>query len=257
VRFTWATSAAMSLINPLLESQPYEEVRVFRSKQHGPRLTDVFDDKKQGRDRAVSPHELQQFYRQQEAQDLQRRTTRRSVFSRKSFGGRSVKSSSTGPASPTQEKFQHSSPNEKPVPTPGEERDNLPFLKRKHGEWSRTAPFLYKTHYEIYNPVGPRWYMNHHLRRKGIARITPPPPTAFATQSTPNELTPSPLTTPTITPQASAISLPQRRRKISLTSPQVNIDMLDGTDPWGQNYHHDSPYDVGLEAKDLVRTNFT
>jgi hypothetical protein len=205
---------------------------------------------KQGRDRTVSPQELQEFYKQQEVQDLQRRSTRRSVWSRRSFGSKSA--SSTGPTSPTRERFQSPFSTDKAMPMTPEENENAPFPQRKQGEWNKTAPFHYKSYYEIHNPVGPRRYMNYHLLRKGPPRVGLPPPTAYGTQSSPHEHVPFPQDTPAITPQSSAISLPQRSRKISLTSPQDDIDLLDGTDPWGQNFHHDSPYDVGIEPKEMV-----
>jgi hypothetical protein len=38
---------------------------------------------------------------------------------------------------------------------------------------------------------------------------------------------------------------PARTRKVSHGEPHDNVDLMDVSDPWGTNWHHQSPYDVG------------
>ena len=77
---------------------------------------------------------------------------------------------------------------------------------------------------------------------------SPQPPQLTASQE--NKLpgpsrTPSgsPLPTPTSS-QTRIHDIRGRTRKISQTA-HDGVDLLDGTDPWGTNWHHQSPYDVG------------
>ncbi|KIP12547.1 hypothetical protein PHLGIDRAFT_124072 [Phlebiopsis gigantea 11061_1 CR5-6] len=56
----------------------------------------------------------------------------------------------------------------------------------------------------------------------------------------------SPLPTPTSS-QVRIHDVRVRTRKISQTA-HDNVDMLDHTDPWGTNWHHQSPYDVGKNS---------
>lgn len=63
---------------------------------------------------------------------------------------------------------------------------------------------------------------------------------AAGTSGTPSH---SPLPTPDSSQTRVADSGKPRSRKTSQTTPD-NVDLLDVTDPWGTNWHHQSPYDV-------------
>ncbi len=72
---------------------------------------------------------------------------------------------------------------------------------------------------------------------------------------------PPPITSPSRTPSGSPLPTPNssqtripdpsgkvRTRKLSNTTPD-NVDLLDGSDPYGTNWHHESPYDgLGLNG---------
>lgn len=124
---------------------------------------------------------------------------------------------------------------------------------------------LYKMRFNIHNPVGPRRYYNHHLippSQKSASR----PPSIFspsfppmATSSVPEQSEESmrmpgpsrtPSNSPLPTPSSSQVRVGDigskpRSRKTSQTAHDT-VDLLDVTDPWGTNWHHESPYDVGL-----------
>ncbi|KAK0198946.1 hypothetical protein F5146DRAFT_1131891 [Armillaria mellea] len=124
---------------------------------------------------------------------------------------------------------------------------------------------LYKMRFNIHNPVGPRRYYNHHLippSQKSASR----PPSIFspsfppmATSSVPEQSDESmrmpgpsrtPSNSPLPTPSSSQVRVGDtggkpRSRKTSQTAHDT-VDLLDVTDPWGTNWHHESPYDVGL-----------
>ena len=121
-----------------------------------------------------------------------------------------------------------------------------------------------RTKYNLYNPTGPRWYKNHHLippqtRMPMSSTFSPsfPPMRTSLGPSSPVEAgrMPGPSRTPSgsplPTPNASQTRLGDgpgmRSRKISQTA-HDNVDMLDGSDPWGTNWHHQSPYDVGINS---------
>ncbi|KAJ2966916.1 hypothetical protein NUW54_g13667 [Trametes sanguinea] len=57
----------------------------------------------------------------------------------------------------------------------------------------------------------------------------------------------TPSGSPLPTPTSSQIRIQEppkpRSRKVSQTA-HDNVDMMDGTDPWGTNWHHQSPYDI-------------
>ena len=122
---------------------------------------------------------------------------------------------------------------------------STPSFTRKQGEWNSAAPAYYESFYELHNPTGPRFYFNHHLAKKGVTRLPLMSPGFHTTSTTGSEK--SNLSSPPIkTPDVSTLNLTQRTRKISTSD---NVDLLDITDPWGQNFHHDSRYDVGIERK--------
>ena len=122
----------------------------------------------------------------------------------------------------------------------------------------------FRARHPIHNPLGPRWYKNHHIfppRAKGDQRPPslfsssfPPMATSSHTQSQDSTWAPGPSRTPSGSPlptpnsSQTRINDPQvkvRSRKTSQTA-HDEVDLMDGTDPWGQQWHHQSPYDVGL-----------
>lgn len=143
-----------------------------------------------------------------------------------------------------------------------------------------TAP-SFRSKYNLFNPIGPRWYTNNHLTpphtRIPLASTFSPsfPPIHSATiAGSPMDvgLMPGPSRTPSGSPQptpnASQTRLGAdgsptnagvgagagRSRKIS----QQNADLLDGSDPLGVNWHHPSSYDVLNSASPVqdVRLSF-
>ena len=123
-----------------------------------------------------------------------------------------------------------------------------------------------RMNYKLHNPIGPRWYKNHHLIPLSQTRPAARPPTVFSssfppiTASTSKERLEDPTIVPGPSRPPSGSSLPTptssqtrvfdsngkpRSRKTSETA-HDNVDLMDVTDPWGTNWHHSSPYDVGL-----------
>lgn len=114
----------------------------------------------------------------------------------------------------------------------------------------------FRSRHPIWNPMGPRWYRNHHLRPSRDKR--PPtvfspsfPPMAASIDRTQDGKMPGPSRTPSgsplPTPSSSQVRIHDvrvRTRKTSQTA-HDDVDMMDVTDPWGTNWHHESPYDVG------------
>lgn len=120
-----------------------------------------------------------------------------------------------------------------------------------------------KAKYPLHNPFGPRWYKNHHLLHP---QSRAPPSSSFSPSFPPMATAlgiaqvedvgrmPGPSRTPSgsplPTPDSSQIRIADatsgvRTRKISQTAHDP-VDLMDGTDPWGTNWHHHSPYDIGL-----------
>lgn len=119
----------------------------------------------------------------------------------------------------------------------------------------------FKVKYNIHNPLGPRWYRNHHLIPPAHIKPSMRPPTFFSpsfppisTSSMPENIgeghnasqrvSSSPQPTPTSSQTRIGEGVKPRSRKTSQTAPD-NVDLLDVTDPWGTNWHHESPYDIG------------
>jgi hypothetical protein len=122
--------------------------------------------------------------------------------------------------------------------------------------WTAT----FKVKYHLHDPLGPRWYKNHHLIPPSQMRPSLRPPTFFSSSFPPistssmpehSELAAGPSGTPSQSPLPTPDSSQTRvidgskprSRKTSQTTPD-NVDLLDVTDPWGTNWHHQSPYDV-------------
>ena len=131
--------------------------------------------------------------------------------------------------------------------------------------WSSPLP-AFKLKYNLHNPVGPRWYKNHHLIPPSHIRPATRPPSVFSPTFPPmasstlqdrsedSTRLPGPSRTPSNsplpTPNSSQTRVEDsgarpRSRKSSQTA-HDNVDLLDVTDPWGTNWHHHSPYDIGL-----------
>ena len=133
--------------------------------------------------------------------------------------------------------------------------------------WARVPIPGVKAHYKLHNPLGPRWYRNHHLIPPHQTRPGARPPTFFSpsfpaigTSSSPDHddggpsRTPShsPLPTPTSSQTRVQDGGKGRSRKISQTDA---VDLLDVTDPWGTNWHHQSPYEI-IQPSDVCRVTF-
>lgn len=132
----------------------------------------------------------------------------------------------------------------------------------ENSAWAAVPLPTFKVTYPLHNPLGPRWYRNHHLIPPSQKRPSMRPPTFFSPSFPPmhsssspehalddsegHSRTPadSPLPTPTSSQTRVADGGKARSRKTSQTTPD-NVDLLDLTDPWGQNWHHQSPYDFG------------
>ncbi|KAJ7231866.1 hypothetical protein B0H12DRAFT_206109 [Mycena haematopus] len=127
--------------------------------------------------------------------------------------------------------------------------DRLPELPAWYKENSN-----HSVRYPIHNPFGPRWYKNHHLVPPANTRPSRPPsvfspsfpPMASSGESVPT-LSRSASNSPLPTPSSSQTDMQPRSRKTSQTA-RDNVDLLDGSDPWGAPWHHESPYDVGLSS---------
>lgn len=137
--------------------------------------------------------------------------------------------------------------------------EQYPRLKSSASATAVPLP-TFKVKYHLHNPLGPRWYKNHHLIPPSQMRPSLRPPTFFSTSFPPISTssmpersedaagtsgTPShsPLPTPDSSQTRVGDSGKPRSRKTSQTTPD-NVDLLDVTDPWGTNWHHQSPYDV-------------
>ncbi|KAF5385455.1 hypothetical protein D9757_005426 [Collybiopsis confluens] len=276
----------MAYRNPLFGAEPYEEASSQGNES-----------------KLASPDELKAFYQDMEKrereQQLERKASRRkSVFSR----NRSAKTTPSGnPAvsrGPESEPPSLETPNIASTATHSgqkleETHDEMDTLERNekndlvannlpaarsiipdtlqelpawytHDDWASTTSFRVK--FPIHNPVGPRYYHNHHLIPPSLYRPGARPPSIFSpsfpamgTNSMPERLDesirmPGPSRTPSHSPlptpnssqtRVADLGIKPRSRKTSQTA-HDNVDLLDVSDPWGTNWHHESPYDIGL-----------
>ncbi|KAI0660325.1 hypothetical protein C8Q70DRAFT_883527, partial [Cubamyces menziesii] len=136
--------------------------------------------------------------------------------------------------------------------------NELPSWYHREVETATASAAQFRARYPIHNPVGPRWYRNHHLQ--------PPnkdgrPPSVFSPSFPPMASAPeraqdpsrmagpsrTPSGSPLPTPTSSQIRIQEppkpRPRKVSQAT-HDSVDIVDGTDPWGTNWHHSSPYDI-------------
>ncbi|KAL0578511.1 hypothetical protein V5O48_003504 [Marasmius crinis-equi] len=166
-------------------------------------------------------------------------------------------------------------------------RSIIPDPLRALPEWyskDHNSAAAFRMRYPIYNPIGPRLYRNYHLIPPSELSRKARPPTFFSpsfppmttsnhdrsedpTRLSPHSRTPSGSPSPVATPSSSQTRVADgavnpRSRKTSQTA-HDGVDLLDVPDPWGQNWHHQSPYDVGLgnsmvsaevEAKNQIRS---
>ncbi|KAF4623135.1 hypothetical protein D9613_002162 [Agrocybe pediades] len=127
--------------------------------------------------------------------------------------------------------------------------------------WTGVPLPALKVKYPLHNPLGPRWYKNHHLIPPSQKKPSMRPPTFFSTSFPPmhtssspehvedvaessNAASRSPIPTPASSQTRVGETGKPRSRKTSQTAPDT-VDLLDVTDPWGTNWHHQSPYDIG------------
>ena len=131
----------------------------------------------------------------------------------------------------------------------------LPSWYQTESELAAATTRQFRGRYPIHNPVGPRFYKNVHLlppnRPASIFSPSFPPMSTEPTSPASPSRTPS--GTPLPTPSSSQTRIPDpsgkvRIRKLSNTTPD-NVDLLDASDPYGTNWHHESPYDgLGLNG---------
>lgn len=116
-----------------------------------------------------------------------------------------------------------------------------PAWAAKPGEWP-VIPIPEPPRYEIHEPVGPTWYINHHLR---------PPPTAHPRTSFPP--TPYAGNSHTQSSGSSSAAAPKPTRPR-----QYNdiVDSLDVSDPHGTRWHHASPYELPRAASTRPKSQF-
>lgn len=116
--------------------------------------------------------------------------------------------------------------------------------------------------YAIHNPFGPRWYKNQHLippaQRTRPSDVFSPsfPPMATGSEERIPTGSRSPSGSPHATPNSSQNELGKPRSRKTSQAAHDNVDLLDVTDPWGTNWHHESPYDVGLPGGAIDEVRF-
>lgn len=149
------------------------------------------------------------------------------------------------------------------VPPMPMSRSIVPDALKELPAWYRDSAH-YSVRYNMHNPVGPRWYKNHHLLPPSGSRPGTRPPSVFSPSFPPMAATGSQERLeermPTLNRSASNSPLPTpnssqtrmedapitpRSRKTSQTAHDT-VDLLDGSDPWGTAWHHESPYDIGI-----------
>ncbi|KAI0257039.1 hypothetical protein BJV78DRAFT_1277636 [Lactifluus subvellereus] len=143
-----------------------------------------------------------------------------------------------------------SNPNRSIIPEPLKE---LPSWYHTEGEWATTSTHQFRARYPIHNPVGPQFYRNVHLSPpiRPASVFSPSFPAMYTEPaSAPSPPHTPPSGSPLPTPNSSQTRIPDpsgkvRTRKLSNTAHDT-VDLLDGSDPYGTNWHHESPYDVGL-----------
>ncbi|KAF7311081.1 Apolipoprotein n-acyltransferase [Mycena chlorophos] len=244
-----------------------------------------FEESQGRRANTVPERELAQFYEDARRGDLERKLSKRKSNSGGSLWSRkSTKRNSTQPpappvpgpsrrttapplTSPSASSLAHPPPS---ISEHGSEwadsvvslplsRSIIPEPLRELPAWYDSAHF--NTRYAMHNPVGPKWYKNHHLMPPAGSRPAGRPPSVFSPSFPPmssgdrgedarmpimsRSSSKSPLPTPNSSQtRMEDVSNMPRSRKTSQTA-HDNVDLMDGSDPWGTAWHHESPYDVG------------
>ncbi|KAG8785610.1 hypothetical protein FRC15_001043 [Serendipita sp. 397] len=211
----------------------------------------------------TSPTSLEDFYKEQEKKDLERRLSKSRSLRRRKGRSKSVVSTSDGPLSPdTESPRSPTRASEEPQlePLPEATPPNVPSAPQQlawHREREQTGQWfppetIPKPAYEIHNPVTPPMvWTNHHLR---------PPGAPWQPTSQPRKVTQAQLATQNlfnnaqerpsmVSNNSSSTSFLKTSSAASLPPPAIygpdHIDIMDPSDPWGMRWHHDSRYDVG------------
>ncbi|KAJ7040370.1 hypothetical protein C8F04DRAFT_948573, partial [Mycena alexandri] len=236
----------------------------------------------------ATPDELKAFYRDMERGDLERKLSKRrsnSIWSRKSLkrttsnqSQQTVSAPAPGPSltSPSTTSLARRASRSIVEHDRGETADTVPPMpvpvsRSIIPDRLRELPTWYRDNnpsvrYNMHNPVGPTWYRNHHLIPPANARPLGRPPSVFSPSFPPMassgsgldrseepsrmpNLSRSSSNSPAPTPSSSQTQMENvpRSRKNSQTA-HDNVDLLDGSDPWGNPWHHESPYDNGHAA---------
>ncbi|PVG01859.1 hypothetical protein CPB86DRAFT_794843 [Serendipita vermifera] len=218
----------------------------------------------------TSPTSLEDFYREQERKDLERRLSKKSSIRRRRGRSKSFASTTTSDRPLSQEIERPLSPIRSPkspplpalpegagtsTPPPAQQ---LSFQREREqaGNWYQPEHEM-KTHYEIHNNIIPPIpWTNHHLRVPGSpwpptsqprkVSATNPPSQGTSTMMIPEKEKPS-----NASFNSSHSSFPKilAAQQNNVSPPAIygpdHIDMLDPSDPWGMRWHHDGRYDVG------------
>jgi hypothetical protein len=273
----------------MFEAEPYEEVTIIPAIMW-PTLTPAQSQPGVSPRKVASPDELNAFYNDMERQEaVQRRLSRGKSLSM--WGRRQSKKATptSNTSSPPQKQSTLVAPpvfreiqeedgkvEEQSDKVPSNQtRSIIPdplgelpaWFSKEKKDWIAGPLPSHRMKYPIHNPIGPRWYKNYHLlaghHTTPSLSIFPPtfPPMSSPSLDRSEEAirVPGASGTPTSaspshTPNSSQVKITDggkpRSRKTSLTA-QDTVDLLDGTDPWGQNWHHQSPYDLGGNASPL------
>ncbi|KAJ7651707.1 hypothetical protein DFH06DRAFT_1207894, partial [Mycena polygramma] len=213
----------------------------------------------------ASADELNAFYKEMEKGDLQRKLSKRksgSLWSRKSLRRTSTSQSHHQPApAPPQLASPSTSSLARPPPLRtisdhdrGESADTVPSMPPMPVSRSiipdrlQELPTWYRDNanpsarYPMHNPVGPRWYKNHHLIPPANTRPLGRPPSVFSPyfpamppgDRSDVSLNRSASNSPLPTPDSSQTRMEgvPRSRKTSQTA-HDNVDLLDGFGPVG------------------------
>lgn len=158
-----------------------------------------------------------------------------------------------------------------------ERMHDIPGWYQREMERASLSIIQFRRRYPLHNPFGPRWYRNQHLipphKRQGTrpSSVFSPsfPPISFANgahKDPPHHAASmpgpsrSPTGSPAGTPSSSQVRVDEagiaggRTRKISQGEPHDHVDLMDISDPWGKQWHHQSPYDVGMNSSDRQRS---